>query len=59
MSGGASLRLNKYMSRSRFEGILEYPCYTDQNIIEYYNGFFHMRKIEEARKLNMAEEFNP
>ena len=47
------------MSRSRFEGILEYPCYTDQNIIEYYNGFFHMRKIEEARKLNMAEEFNP
>ena len=59
MSGEAPFRLNKYKSRTRFEGILGYICYIDQNDVEYYDGFFHMRKIEEAWNLSMDEEFNP
>ena len=59
MSGGAPFRINKYMSMTRFEGILGYLPNTYQKDIEYYYGFFHMRKMEEAWNLNMAEEFNP
>ena len=55
MSGGAPFRLNKYMSRTRFEGILGSLRYTDKKDVEYYDGFFHMRQIEEAWNLNMAE----
>ena len=29
------------------------------NYVEYYDGFFHMRQMEETWKLNMTEEFNP
>ena len=59
MSGGAPLRLNKYMSRTNFEGIHVSLRYTDQKDLEYYDGFFHMRKTEEAWNLNMDEDFNP
>ena len=58
MYGGAPLRLNKYMSRNRFEGILGSIQFTDQNNFEYYDRSFHMHQMEEAWKLNMAEEFN-
>ena len=46
MSGGAPFRINKYMSRNRFEGILGSLRYTDQKNIEYYDRFFHMRQLE-------------
>ena len=59
MSRGATFRLNKYMSRARFEVILVSISYRVQNDVGYYYGFFHMHKTEEAWNLNMAEEFNP
>ena len=58
MSIGAYFRLDKYMSRKRFEGILRSLRYTYQKDVEYYDGFLYMHKMEEAWKLNMAEEFN-
>ena len=58
ISVGEPFRLNKYMSRTRFEGILGYLNYTDQNDVECYDGLFHMSKMEEAWNLNTDEEFN-
>ena len=59
MSEGASFRLNKYMSSTRFEGILLSLHYTDKKDVGYYDGFLHMRRMEEAWNLNLAKEFNP
>ena len=59
ISGDARFRLNTYMSRTRFEGILVSLRFKDKKDVEYSDGFFHMRKIEEAWNLNMDEEFNP
>ena len=59
MSEGAPFRLNKYISRTRFGGILLSICYTNKNYVEYYDGFFHMRHMEEAWNFNMTEGFNP
>ena len=59
MSRGAPFRINKYMSRNRFEEILGFISYTYQKGVEYYDGFFHMHKMKEAWNLHMAEEFNP
>ena len=42
MSGGAPFIINKYMSMTRFEGILGSLRYIDQEYIECYDGFFHM-----------------
>ena len=47
------------MLRTRFEVILGYLSYTDKNYVEYYDGFFHMRQMEESWNLNMFEWFNP
>ena len=47
MSEGTAFRLKKNMSRAKFEGILEYLNYTDQKDVEYYDGFFQIRKMEE------------
>ena len=55
MSGRASFRLNKYISRTRFELILVSLRYKYQKDVEYYDGFLHMRKMEEACNLKMAE----
>ena len=55
MTGGAPFGLNKYISRTRFEGVLGPLHYKVQNDVGYYDAFFHMRKIEEAWNLNMAE----
>ena len=59
MSEGVPFRLNKYMSRKRFEGILLSMLYTDIKYVEYNDGSFHMRQMEEAWNMNMAEKFNP
>ena len=55
MSEGAPFRLNKYMPRARFEGILGSIRYTDKNYVKYYYGFFHMLQMEEAWNFNMTE----
>ena len=47
------------MPRTRFEVILGYLSYTDKKYVEYYDGFFHMRQMEESWNLNMFEWFNP
>ena len=47
------------MSRTSFEGIPLSLHYKDKNGVEYYNGFFFTRQMEEAWNLNMAGEFNP
>ena len=47
------------MSSTSFEGILVYLRYRVQKDVGYYDGFLHMRKMEEEWNLNMAEEFNP
>ena len=46
ISGGAPFILNKYMSRTGFEIILVSLCYRVKNDVGYYDGFFHMRKME-------------
>ena len=58
MSEGVPFRLNKYMSRTRFEGILSSLLYTDRKYVEYNYGFLHMRQMKEAWNINMAEGFN-
>ena len=59
MSVGAPFRLNTYIPMNRFEEILGSIRYRVQNDVGYYDGFFHMSKMEESWKLNMAEDFNP
>ena len=53
ISGGAPFRLDKYISRIIFEGILGSLRYRDKKYIEYYDVFFHMRQMEEAWNVNM------
>ena len=48
MSEGAPFRLNKYISRMRFYGILLSLRYADRKDAQYNDGFFHMRQMEEA-----------
>ena len=45
MSEGAPFRLNKYMSRMMFEGILLSLRYTDIKDVEYGDVFFHNRQM--------------
>ena len=55
MSEGVTFRLNKYMSRTRFEGVILSLHYTDKRIW----NIFYMSQTEEARNINMAEKLNP
>ena len=47
MSEGAPFRLNKYMLKTIFEDILSFLCYINRKDIEYNDGFYHMRQMEE------------
>ena len=55
ISGCETFRLNKYMSRTRFEEILGYLRFRVQKDVGYYDGLFHVRKMEETCNLNMVE----
>ena len=44
LSGGAPFKINKYMLRTRFEGILGSLGCIYQKDVEYYDGLFHMHK---------------
>ena len=59
MSECAPFRPNKYMSKTRFEGILLSLCYTDIKCVENNYRFLHISQMEEACNINMDEEFNP
>lgn len=59
VDGGAPFRLNTYMSRNRFENILNDLTYTDKPIPSYKDGFFFQRQMEDAWNANMMEEFEP
>ena len=58
MSEGAPFTLNKYMASTRFEVIPLSLSYTNREDVEYNDGFFHMRQMEEAWNMNIAYEFN-
>jgi hypothetical protein len=58
MYKGAPFRLGKYMSRNRFDEILSSLRYTNKEV-DFPDGFFHMRQLEEAWNKNMADEFSP
>ena len=59
LSGGTTFIFKKYMPRTRFKSILGSLHYRVQKDVGYCDGYFHMRKMEEAWNLNMDEEFNP
>ena len=46
MYEGVPLRLNKYMSRKMFEGILSSIRYINRKDVAYNYGFFHMCKCK-------------
>ena len=46
ISEGATFRLDKYMLKTRFKGIISSLRYMDKKYVEYYNGLFHMRQME-------------
>ena len=58
ISEGAPFRLNNYMPRASFEGILLSLNYTDRKYVEYNDGLFHICKKEESWNMNMAEDFD-
>ena len=59
MSEGVIFKLNKYMSRTRIEVICQSICFNNSEDVEYNDGFFQMRKMEEVCNMNIADEFNP
>ena len=46
MFEGVPFRINKYMSSTRFEGIILSLHYTDRKDVEYDDGLFHMWQME-------------
>jgi Transposase IS4 len=57
---GAPFRFNEYMSRNRFEDILQNLVYTNRTPpAGYVDRFFQMRQMEEAWNKNMADQFDP
>ena len=58
MHRGAPFHLNKYMSYHRFDEILAPLRYTNRQV-QYEDGFFHMRQMEEAQNKKFLDEFNP
>ena len=59
MSEGATFRLNKYISSTRFEVILSSLRYMGRKDVEYNAGFYHICQMEKTQNINMAEEFSP
>jgi len=55
---GAPFRLNKYMSRTRFEAILRNLKYINKTV-PYRDGFLQMRQMAEYWNQNMADFFSP
>jgi hypothetical protein len=60
MDGGAPSRFNEFMSRNRFEDILQNLVYTNRPApTGYTDRFFLIRQLEEAWNKNMADQFDP
>ena len=58
MAKCAPFRLNRIMSRNRFDSILSALRFTNREV-PYEDGFFKMRQLEEAWNQNMAQQFFP
>ena len=58
MDKGAPFRINRIMSRNRFDSILSALRLTNIEVTYEY-GFFQMRQLEEAWNQNMAQQFLP
>ena len=60
MEGGAPYRFNLFMSRNRFDDILQNLVYTNRiPPAAYKDPFFHMRQMEDAWNRNMEDQFDP
>ena len=59
MFEGASGRLTKYMSLNRFEDIIRNLSFSDKNVPEYNETFFHMRQMKDALNANMTKVLEP
>ena len=55
---GSPLHLNEYTSHHRFNEILASIRYTNREV-NYEDGLFHMKHIEEVWNKNMADRFDP
>ena len=58
MAKGTPLRLNRIMSRNRFDSIISDLRFTNREV-PYEDGFLQMRQLEEAWNHNMAQQFLP
>ena len=56
---GSPFRLNEYMSCVRFEKILTWIKYKDEDPPHYMDTFFHFWKLVEAWTSNMSKKFIP
>ena len=59
MSESAPFRLNKYMSRTRFEVIILSLHYTNREDFVYNSWLLRMRQMVEVWNMNISDEFNP
>ena len=57
VKSGAPYRLNEYMSRKRFETILQALCYTDMDPPSYLDRFWQVRGIIKSWNANMTKVF--
>lgn len=54
---GAPFRLNSYMARSRFKGIMQSLRYTNMPQPEYLDRFHDVRQMQEEWNRHMSEEY--
>ena len=58
MDKGATFRLNRIMSRNRFDSILGDLRFNNR-VVPHEDVFFQMRQLEEAWNQNMDQKFLP
>jgi hypothetical protein len=56
---GAPVRLNQWMSRNRFQQILNALFFTDRDVPAYVDKFFYIRQLIESWNQNMNDKFLP
>ena len=59
LSHGAPYRLNEFMSKSRFDSIMEALAFTDDSPPTYRDKYWEVRKMVEVWNENMTEVFSP
>ena len=56
---GAPVRLNQWMSRNRFQQVLNCLFLTDRPVPAYIDKFFYVRQLIDAWNSNMNSKFHP